>query len=118
MNDVEANLQCIITANGAGDGFGSIRGTHGRAYHTNDLRTFNHAYNHWTRGDMFYQAGIKGLPFMDPIVFFSQFWRYLDEFEAYQLEAALLKTRDDFPDQATLDPLGFHNDQCTFHKIP
>jgi hypothetical protein len=82
MNDVEANLQRIIATNCSWNGFSGICGPHCSAYDTDSFGTLHHGYHNRARGDMFYQARIKWLAFMNTIVLFGQFWRYLNEFHS------------------------------------
>ncbi len=117
MNNVEANFQGIVAANGAGDGFGGIGRAHRGADNADGFGAFQHTNDDRAGGDVFHQTGVEGFAFVDAVVLFRQFWRDLNELEAHKLESALLKARDNVADESALDAFGFDNNECLFHSV-
>src|SRR5436309_924987 len=117
MNNVEANFQGIVPANGAGEGFGGISRAHRGTDDADGFWSFQYANDDRARGDVFDQTGVEGFAFVDAIVLFRQLWRNLNQLEADKLEAALLKAIDDVADESALDAFGFDNNECLFHRM-
>src|SRR6266550_3463460 len=109
MNDVETNLQCVITANSAWKSFCGVGRSHRRTYYTDSLGAFQDTNNDWTRCYMFHQAVVEGFPLVDAVMFLSQFRGDVYQFKADNRKATSFETRKNVSDEPSLYAFWFYD---------
>src|SRR5262249_17263423 len=115
MDEIAADLDGEIAANGARGCLAGISCANSVAHRSNDIFAVNDHHHDWTRNNILDQAIEEGLALVNRIMTMRQ--RIVDphELEAGQLQAALLEPGYNRANQPALHGVGLKDNQRSLH---
>lgn len=120
VDEIAANLEAEVGADGAGGGFGGAGGAHDLAGGGDGVGAFEHAGDDGAGGDVFHEAVEEGLAFVLAVVLAGHVAIHFEEAEADHAEAAALEAGEDFAGEAPLHGVWLDEDESAFecHGVP
>ena len=114
MNDIAADVDSQIAADGAGLCFKGLGGTDQLAGARNDAVTFPDHGHHRAGGDELNKTSKKRTLLMDAVVLLCQLTAGGQLLEAHQLETLALETPQNLTYKSTLNTIGLNGDKGAF----
>ena len=114
--DVAADVEGVVTTDGAGGGGGGVGFTKEGAALLDDVDTFPDHTDDGAGGEEFAETVEEGLGGEVTVVSLGLFHGGFHELEGDELEALLFEALDDFTNETTLDTVGLNSDEGTFRS--
>mmetsp|Transcript_9355 Transcript_9355/g.32971 ORF Transcript_9355/g.32971 Transcript_9355/m.32971 type:complete len:234 (+) Transcript_9355:780-1481(+) len=102
MHDVPADLDCVVSADGAWFSFQWIRDTDDFPGRLDDAISFQRDAHHRSRRDVVHECTVERLGGQILVVFHGEFFGTLEHLESFHGESFLLEASQDLADQTTL----------------